>query len=409
MQTTSPFSHSDDTHCVSYDVTCVTDLESLREEWLHLEQAGFSTPYQHLNWVTARVKALSQHSDVNYVYGVVRKASGLETNSLEKGHVGLLLPLKIYTKGGICCATLLGGKHANYQMPLYAADVMSTLTPETLQELLKRLAQVLKNKFGVVDVFVFRNQPTTWLQTQNPLALIDSYPSPSDAYGMMLEHDIDATFAKVMSRDTLKKLRKKLKHLEAMGQLRIVHAQNEADVEAFLKAFFLQKAKRFAQVGVANPFDAPEIQTFLHTLFTQGRLASPPTASLNALILNDHIIAVNGGVLSPTHFSGMITSYDMAPEYAKNSPGQVLFMKLIELKAQQGVLYFDFGVGEASYKDIFSSYTVPLRDSVIGMTLKGKIASHFLYILSALKRRVKRSPLLWRLFQKALVLKGRLG
>jgi CelD/BcsL family acetyltransferase involved in cellulose biosynthesis len=404
MQTSSPSPHAVETPVLMYDVSCVTDLEVLREEWLLLEQTGFSTPYQHLNWVTARVKALSQHSRVQYVYGVVRKANGLE-----KGKITLLLPLKVYKKGGISCATLLGGKHANYQMPLYAADTISALTPEALLDVLNRLAHALENEFGTIDVYVFRNQPVTWLGASNPLALIQSYASPSDAYGMMLEPDIDATFAKVMSRDTLKKLRKKLRNLEAMGQLRIAHAQNEEDVEAFLRAFFLQKAKRFAQVGVANPFEAPEIQTFLHTLFIQGRTARPRTASLNALILNDQIIAVNGGVLSTTHFSGMITSYDMTPEYAKNSPGQVLFMKLIELKAQQGVSYFDFGVGEASYKDIFSSYTVPLRDSVIGLTFKGKVASYFLGIVSSFKRRVKRSPVLWRLFQRALMFKGRWG
>lgn len=381
-------------------VECVIELKDIRDEWRDLQTTGFSTPYQHLNWVQARVATLKQSSEhkIGCMYGVVRSADQ---------QIVMLFPLKIYTMFGVRCATILGGKHANYQMPVFDRHAFETLTPEIMNSLLTLLSQSIRSKFGVIDLFLFENQPQTWMGSVNPLAALKSEPSPSDAYGLALERDFNTTISNVMSKDTFKKLRKKLKNLEAMPDFKLIHAQTEDEVKLLLSAFFEQKRVRFAQLGIENPFDSVETQHFLTQLFMSGRLITPRTASLNALSVDGKIIAVVGGVMSQDHFSGMITSYDPNPIYARNSPGQVLFLKMIELKAAQGLKYFDFGVGEAAYKDIFAGYTIPLRDSIIPVTLKGKIACAMTKKQHALKRKIKRTPLLWHTFQGLRVLKAR--
>ena len=381
-------------------VECTRDIEAIRADWAELQKNGLSTPYQHLNWVDARVTTLEKNvsKTTNYLYGIVRGADQ---------RIVILFPLKIVTFFGVRFVTMLGGKHANYQMPVFEKVAFETLTPVIMEAILAQLAQNIRQKFGTIDLFLFENQPQSWIGHTNPLALLNSEPSPSDAYGLVLEPDFNVTINNVMSKDTFKKLRKKLKNFEAMPDFKLIHAQTEDEVNVLLTAFFDQKRTRFAQLGIHNPFDTIEIQHFLTQLFMCGRLIVPRTASLNGISVDGKIIAVIGGVISCDLFSGMITSFDTNPVYARNSPGQVLFLKMIELKITQGLKYFDFGVGEAVYKDIFAGYATPLYDSLIPITMKGRVACVLAQKQYALKRMIKRTPILWQTFQKLRVLKAR--
>jgi CelD/BcsL family acetyltransferase involved in cellulose biosynthesis len=59
----------------------------------------------------------------------------------------------------------------------------------------------------------------------------------------------------------------------------------------------------------------------------------------------------------------MATSFDMASEIAKTSPGEILLVDLIKLKCHAGITVFDLGVGEARYKtticDDATSWSTP--------------------------------------------------
>jgi CelD/BcsL family acetyltransferase involved in cellulose biosynthesis len=389
------------THSGSYHVSILTNIDDMRDEYQEIVTKGFSTPYQHMNWIESCITSFHAENSKNshFVFGVVRNASQ---------HIQMILPLKIESVAGVRYATFLGEKHANYHMPLYSVEAMRDLTVSSLKVILEHLAVALKKQFGQIDLFSFYNQPEKWMERVNPLAHLNSQSSPSDAYGLALEQTFEGTIAQVMSKETLKKLRKKLKALEAMPDFKVIHAQTEEEVDRLLNAFFEQKRVRFMQQGIQNPFEREDVKSFLTTLFMNGRLNHPRSASLNGISIDGNIIAVNGGVMCDNHFTALISSFDMNPLYTRYSPGQVLFLKVIELKVSQGLSYFDFGVGEASYKEIFSSHTISLRDSLIPMSMKGRIARKIMNRYYNTKRVIKRTPQLWQAFQGMRTIKAKI-
>ena len=97
----------------------------------------------------------------------------------------------------------------------------------------------------------------------------------------------------------------------------------------------------------------------------------------------------------------MATSFDMASETVKTSPGELLLAELIRLKAREGIAVFDLGVGEARYKTTFCDDHDDLVDSFLPLTFKGRVFARIARTKRDLKRRIKRSPMALKLAQRA--------
>jgi CelD/BcsL family acetyltransferase involved in cellulose biosynthesis len=101
-------------------------------------------------------------------------------------------------------------------------------------------------------------------------------------------------------------------------------------------------------------------------------------------------------------FSGMATSFDLASEAARTSPGEILLVDLIKLKCQAGIMVFDLGVGEARYKTTICDDKDDLVDTFFPLTAKGHAYARFSAAKRALKRRIKASPLALKLAHRTL-------
>jgi CelD/BcsL family acetyltransferase involved in cellulose biosynthesis len=97
----------------------------------------------------------------------------------------------------------------------------------------------------------------------------------------------------------------------------------------------------------------------------------------------------------------MATSFDMDSEIAKTSPGEILLVDLIKLKGNAGISVFDLGVGEARYKTTICDDRDELVDTFLPLTMKGRAFAGVARAKRALKRRVKSSPVLLKLAQRA--------
>lgn len=82
---------------------------------------------------------------------------------------------------------------------------------------------------------------------------------------------------------------------------------------------------------------------------------------------------------------------------ARFSPGVLLFINLATACCEDGLDWFDLGVGEASYKGWFCDEAEPLFDSCLPVTAAGRLMAAGQRHLSMLKRHIKRSPRLWNL------------
>lgn len=367
------------------------DLSSVEALWRGLEAdpAVFATPYQRFDWVAAYVGAHPGGHGAALRVVTLRDAAG---------RVRLVLPLTVSRERGVAVARVVGDKHANYHMPLFASREAAAMGGADLTDLLAGVGRE-----AGIDVYDLTHQPRAWDGTANPLGQRGE-PCPSDAYGLALDPDPDATLRRVFSAEARKKLRaKERKLIEAHGPIAYRAATSPDEAARFLAAFYAQKAARFASLGIADPYAGEPARRFLAAGTRGSELSGDaPAIEVHALVAGggDRVLATFAGAVDRGRFSGMMTSFDGDPEIGRFSPGDLLLHHLIGHQAAQGRRAFDLGVGEARYKASICDETIELVETVVPVTLRGHLYALQAVGSARLKRRIKHSPRLWEMVRR---------
>lgn len=371
-----------------------TDLACVEALWRNLEAGRdcVGTPYQRFDWISAFVE--SEHGAAD-----VKPSVRIMVLRDSAGHAQALLPTQVRRRHGMAVASVIGDKHANFHMPLYASRTAAAWPPQAFEAALARAG-----RSAGIDVFALDHQPCLWDGLANPIAA-NGQRCASDAYGLQLGPDPDTTLRTAFSGDARKKLRaKERKLIEAVGPVAYRQAEDPQEISAILEAFCAQKASRFTEKGVANPYADAAIREFLlHAARYRGGAGdSGPAIEIHALIAttSGRILATFIGAGNRERFSGMCNSFDADPEIARFSPGELLLYHLIGRQAGAGRKSFDLGIGEARYKSSICDQTVELVETCIPVTLKGHLYRSGAMILGRGKRRIKQSPKLWDLIQR---------
>ncbi|MGX5733178.1 GNAT family N-acetyltransferase [Bosea thiooxidans] len=367
------------------------DIVALEAEWRAFEETALGTPYQAYGWVRPFVETVGAAQGLEFRYALLRDGAGA---------LVALLPLVIARKAGVSHAAFIGDKHSNYHMGLYAPAFASKLDTEMARRMLQEVGAAIG-----LDALIFLNQPCSWQGIANPAALIAAGPSPSRAYKLaLLPGDGEATLKRSMSSHARKKLKNKHNRFKDFGPSALVHATTPEEIECVFDAFLAQKAERFRNMGVADPFAERSVRAFLKQAATASD-GHRPVVQLYALELGGTCVATYIGAVQGGRFSGMATSFDLSSPTARTSPGEILLSELIRLQSREGLTVFDLGVGEARYKTSFCDDHDDLVDTFLPLTLKGRLFTTMARARRALKRRIKSSPKALKLAQ---IVAGRL-
>jgi CelD/BcsL family acetyltransferase involved in cellulose biosynthesis len=360
-------------------IKILNDLAAAKPDWLDLERNnGLSTPYQHFAWVSCWYETLGKAAGV---------APYVVVGEDETGRPLFLLPLGRERIGPLTVARFFGGKHSNSNLGLWRRDYASTLTRADLDHIVGLIGRADPS----VDLLALLNQPVVWDDVPNPLALLPHQDSPSFCYRGRLTGDFEELFKERVSSSTRKKLRQKERALAKHGPVRYWRAETAADVRRVLDAFFVQKAERMKELGLANVFSEAGVREFIEEASTQPD-TSTATSSIEfyAASVGDVIVATFAGLGSDRRFCGMFNSM-ISGEFAHQSPGELLLVNVVRMCCERGYTTFDLGIGEAAYKKAFCGEAEPLFDSVVPLSGLGQVAAPFWRTHLNLKRGIKHS------------------
>jgi CelD/BcsL family acetyltransferase involved in cellulose biosynthesis len=361
---------------ISYAVSVTEDLAALQTVWDRMIADGAGSSYQSFAFQKAWADQSAVIDGTKTIVVVMKDGSG---------QIGALLPLSISRKALLSIASMPGGKHVNFNMPIALPGFLPT-EKAALKALFKEIGRA-----AGVDVFSLVNQPNQWNGRSHPFLPLGGQPSPSFAYKLALSGDCESVINAHMSSDARHKLRRKVNRLKDMGDLRFARAETAADAEAVLDAFLAQKRSRMAAMGLSDPFSEPGIEAFLRQACLDGLSAGKPGISLFGLWIGPRVIATYGAVVDANRFSGMFTAFDNSEDVFRWSPGEQILLWLIQQHCRLGLTCFDLGIGEARYKSQFCDQDEPLFDLHFAATGKGKLATGFMQAKAGLKRRLKQN------------------
>lgn len=346
--------------------------------WRAFEEKAVCSPYQRFDWVQSFVQALAADEGFGTRVLLLRETEGRPL---------VLLPLALRRQHGVRIASFVGGKQANFNLPITAPGLSSVVTPPELRRLLE---EVGREGLGA-DGFIFLNQPLSWRGEPNPLAAFGGSPSVDEGYKFTLGPNPDETLARGFSGETRKKIRKKRRLLGELGEVRFWQARSAGEAEAITEAFLRQKQRRFQDLGIVNPFQGP-MRTFIREGSFVGLDRGQPAIELYALSVGERIVATFGGTGDRWRLCGMFNSFDISEDVARNSPGELLLADIIRRQCELGREVFDLGVGEARYKTALCDQVEELIDVFLPLTAKGRVHAMTVERFVASKRLVKQTP-----------------
>ena len=362
-------------------VEVLTQIGKVEPLWRELvQQGGICSRYQHYSWMSQWWDHIGSVSQASPHVSVLRD---------DAGKPALLLPLVRKQVGPLQVGFFMGGKHTNFNLPVWRPEYLK-------QPGLKALLEGLRRNGPRLDLLVLLNQPATWQGVANPMLQIPHREAASRAYAGDLQSDFEALLKARMGANSRKKLRQKERHLAALGPVAFLRARTHADIDRVLAAFFQQKAARMREQGLSNAFDAVGVKEFTaaaaHGIDPD---TGEPVIELYAASVGGTIIATFGGIVADGRFSGMFNSIAGA-EFRNYSPGELLLANVIRMCCERGFDRFDLGIGDAAYKQVYCKDAEALYDSVIPITAAGQVAAPLWRAGLALKGKVKKSNTLLR-------------
>lgn len=360
------------------DVTVSTDLASCRREWLALQDRAITTVFQTYEWLEAWQAHVGQHNAVQPV---------IVTGRSESGRTVFILPFGLVTRHRCRVLTWLSHPHNNYGFGVFDTMFLQDGAHDFPAIWTKILAA-----FPKADAIALRNQPVQGGGFENPFAPLATCRSADSSFILTLSGDFEEVQASKFSSRSRRRFRQQERALDETGPWRIDDAKSDAEINRAADAMFAQKRRQLAQRGIANPFDGPFRDFFQQ--FALARYGINRALRCYCLEQEDKIIATNFGAVHNGTYYGLITS--MTDDAHKHlSPGGMVMRHAIQRSCDDGIHSFDFSAGDADYKARWADYELPLFETLIPLSAKGRIYCAVERARIALKRRIKRSPYLW--------------
>jgi CelD/BcsL family acetyltransferase involved in cellulose biosynthesis len=365
-------------------VDILGDLNQAETIWRRLEdQQHFSTPYQRFDFLGPWQRLVGERENLKPFIVI---AYDIERRPL------LLLPLALRQEHGVRIACFMGGKHATFNMALWDRNFAAEATRADLDALISAI-----RTRSEADVLAFSQQPLSWQDLPNPMALLPNQASANDCPLMTIAPDAPPT-AQIGS-SFRRRLKGKERKLKILPGYRYCIAATDAEIGRLLDAFFRIKPLRMAEQKLPNVFADPGVEDFIRGVCMMPLAGGGHVIDIHSLECDDEIIAIFAGVADGYRFSMMFNTYTMS-ENSRYSPGLILVRNIVDHYAERGYRALDLGIGSDSYKRLFCKANEPIFDSFIPLNLRGTIAAVAMSGVNRAKYLVKHTPALFHMAQK---------
>lgn len=307
-----------------------------------------------------------------------------------RGEPLMLLPLGVRRQAGVRILEFLDCGVADYNAPVlfWAA---TRLSPEETQALWDSVCRAAPR----FDVAVLRKIPEYVADYRNPLYALGTHPCPESGHHIPLG-GASAGMVQTMDRREARRCRRRLSEIGETG-LRI--AGNENEIEEIFAVFHRQKSRQYLETLGHKGFDVSGQRSYCLSL---AKKLANRGVELSCLRVGTEIVATAWSLIAGRRFYYMMCSHAGGP-WRKFGPGRLLLEDPIERARRDGLDAFDLGIGDESYKLLWSQASLALAGAREPLTARGHFFCAAIAAREALRNRL---PLPMRDVAKALLPKS---
>ncbi len=345
----------------------ISDVESA---WRALSEKSIESPGQNIEFIKAWIAAL----------GIAERDQFYVVAYLDDTPIALV-PLQRRWDKGIRVLSWFPGPHVGCNAPLIDVARVQALSTDERRRLWIRLLR----SFAGADVVYMKSVPQLVVDGIDLFAEMGRSLAADTLYR--------AQFSSFEEADRTQRNKSRRKHdrqqgdrLTAMGELSFAEIGNGPEALATLETMFQQRAARFRQMGVFDPFTIPAIRMFYDSTVQAD---SGVAVRMHVLRLNGDIVAVRYNIAHGDRLFCLISSMSDDPAIQNGSPGKQCLLRVMQTVFEAGYRVFDMGEGLTDEKRHWCNQQIPVRHHYIPITRRGALATQLHMGWHALRRRIK--------------------
>jgi len=363
-------------------ITIFDSFDAVSSVWNWFEREGDCYAFQSMRWLRNWYVLIGSKSNVQVCLVLVE---------CPEGQPLMLLPLGIRKRGFISYLVWLGGTITDYQAPLLSKDCTQRLSAS----LFARIWRDVQMKLPHFDAVFLERQPEFVVAQKNPFLSMPCAPHASSAHSTQLSGTLESFIKEKRGSKWNSTERRKERRLAEQGQLAFVVAGGQDDIDRILPAMMRQKSQSYTELGVTDLFEQDRYRDFFK--YMSEHHIEDSFVHLSALTLDGRILATHWGLVYKGRFYHLMPTYERG-EYTRYSPGNILMRYMFEWCIQNGVQIYDFTVGDEPYKYEWRDQELQLFDCLQPLTMRGFLYVWPISLQRRLKRKIKRSPALSKVF-----------
>jgi CelD/BcsL family acetyltransferase involved in cellulose biosynthesis len=375
-----------------------SDLDEVEQDWKIFESTANRSAFQTFDWIAKWQRHIGARIDAVPVI-VLGRDSG--------GQLLFIMPFAIETRGPIRCLRWLGSRLCDYNAPLLSERLADHLDAGKFPRLWMEIVDLLRTDphfhFDVIDL---QKMPETAGTQKNPFLGLPVVPHPSGAYVATLGGDWNQYYAAKRSSATRKRERKQLKQLAEHGEVRFVDVQDRDGIERTVNTMIAQKSSLFRRMGVTDIFSLPGYREFYLDVATAP--GARGLTHVSRLDIGSVVVAASLGLILNDWYYLILSSYQDG-ELSRFGPGRAHLNELLCFAIGRGFHSFDFTIGDEPYKRDWCDTELRVFDHLAAVSVRGLPAATVMAAFRRLKRFIKQTPTLWRVFSKARATVRRFG
>lgn len=367
-----------------FAVSVTHNLAEIEAIWQTLSAAPVESPGQMPGFIQLWAKALNVPAD-NQFYVVAS----------EDGAPVALLPLQRRWDMGVRVLSWFPGPHVGCNAPIVDTARLAAMTPIRRRQL---WSDMLRSVPGA-DIIHLRSVP------EMPVDGVDLFAELGQSIAGETLYRV--AFSSFDEADKTQRNKSRRKHdrqqgdkLEAMGAVTFEELGNGEAAVAALDTLFRQRAARFREMGVFDPFAVPAIRAFYDSTARQN---SGVPVKLHLLRLNGDVVAMRYNVVHGDRLFCLISSMSEDPALRPGSPGKQCLLRVMQTMFDEGYRVFDMGEGLTDEKRHWCNVQIPVRHHYIPITRRGALAATVHRGWQSTRARIKSDP---KLLEMAKRLRG---
>ncbi|HHK74033.1 MAG TPA: GNAT family N-acetyltransferase [Rhizobiales bacterium] len=361
----------------------LADFSSLEEDWRGLQQRAASAPYQSFEWCQAWWRHIGARSGHELA---------LIAGRAPDGRLECILPMMITRRHGLRAAEWLGDDHFGWRGPLLDRNFLQDLNVKTATGLLRKAAHLLPG----IHMFHLLNQPEELDGLPNPF--LTGFTEPNGDMRLLINFEGDSWTGFHCARRSARSRRnltRKMRKLRENWPTRTIIARTGLERQACLMTLIRQKTHWFQQAGLPNLFALPGHVDFLEEIILAEHHDTPLSFNITALQVAGHIESVSINTVWHGEPFGFLLSRSHSPDLNRLSIGEGLINRTLRFFFQQGARCFDFGPGEAPYKERWADNRIIHHDTTLPLSNRGRVYMYYRKKYRQTSNKLKEFPVIY--------------